>query len=203
MWCVCPFMLFVCFDFSSNFIDPICVCLLQERVLYGAWSFWWCRYLQYRLYLWYIWQRSFNGFVSHGFCHQVLEARPWIGFSLSFWWTCATFTFIYHGKRVLSFFSICTGFLFLCPCLHALFILFSCPFFVLFSLQYVLQMETFVKRDEEGNPVLPVSHSTFVLEDAVNQFKVFVSDDVNLLDAKLVSSLFSVIYFSGLFHFFL
>ena len=51
--------------------------------------------------------------------------------------------------------------------------------------------------------MLPVVHSPFVLQDAVNQFKVFVSDDVNLLDAKLVSSLFSVIYFPGLLHFFL
>ena len=86
--------------------------------------------------------------------------------------------------------------------MHCLF-LFSFPFFVLFSLQYVLQMETFVTKDDEGNPVLPVVHSPFVLEDAVNQFKVFVSDDINLLDAKLVSSLFPVIYFSGLLHFFL
>ena len=76
-------------------------------------------------------------------------------------------------------------------------------FFVLFSVQYVLQMETFVKRDDELNPVLPVVHSPFVLEDALKQFKVFMSDDVNLLDAKLVSSLFPVFYFSGLLHFFL
>ena len=62
-------------------------------------------------------------------------------------------------------------------------------------MQYVLQMETFVTRDDELNHVLPVVHSSFVLEDAVKQFKVFVSDDVNLLDAKLVSPLFSVIYF--------
>ena len=86
--------------------------------------------------------------------------------------------------------------------MHFLF-LFSFPFFVLFSLQYVLQMETFVTKDDEGNPVLPVVHSSFVLEGAVNQFKFFVSDDANLLDAKLVSSLFSVIYFPGLLHFFL
>ena len=33
---------------------------------------------------------------------------------------------------------------FSCPCLHALFILFFMSFFVLFSLHYVLQMETFV-----------------------------------------------------------
>ena len=51
--------------------------------------------------------------------------------------------------------------------------------------------------------MLPVVHRTFVLEDAINQFKVFVSDNVNLLDAKLVSSLFLVVYFSGLLHFFL
>ena len=41
-------------------------------------------------------------------------------------------------------------------CLHCFF---SCPFFVLFSVQYVLQMETFVARDNDGNPVLPVVHS--------------------------------------------
>ena len=58
-------------------------------------------------------------------------------------------------------------------------------------------------RDNDGNPGLPVVHSSFVLEDAVNQFKVFVSDDVNLLDAKLVSLLFPVVYFSSLLHFFL
>ena len=51
-------------------------------------------------------------------------------------------------------------------------------------------------RDNDGNPVLPVVHSSFVLEGAVNQFKFFVSDDANLLDAKLVNSLFFVIYFS-------
>ena len=51
-------------------------------------------------------------------------------------------------------------------------------------------------RDNDGNPVLPVVHSSFVLKDAVNQFKFFVSDDANLLDAKMVSSLFFVIYFS-------
>ena len=51
-------------------------------------------------------------------------------------------------------------------------------------------------RDNDGNPVLPVVHSSFVLEDAVNQFKFFVSDGASLLDAKLVSSLFFVIYFS-------
>ena len=60
-----------------------------------------------------------------------------------------------------------------------------------------------MKKDDEGHPVLPVVHSSFVLEDVVEQFKVFVSDDANLLDAKLVSSLFSVIYFPGLLHFFL
>ena len=58
-------------------------------------------------------------------------------------------------------------------------------------------------RDNDGNPVLPVVHSSFVLEDVVNQFKFFVSDGANLLDAKLVSSLFSIIYFLGLLHLFL
>ena len=67
--------------------------------------------------------------------------------------------------------------------------------FLFFSMQYILQMETFVKRDDEGHPVLPVVHSPFVLEDAVKQFKVFVSGDENLLDAKLVRPLFPVIYF--------
>ena len=52
-----------------------------------------------------------------------------------------------------------------------------------------------MNRDDEGHPVLPVVHRPFVLEDAVKQFKVFVSNDANLLDAKLVSSLFFVIYF--------
>ena len=51
-------------------------------------------------------------------------------------------------------------------------------------------------RDNDGNPVLPVVHSSFVLEDAVNQFKFFVNDGVNPLDAKLVNSLFFVIYSS-------
>ena len=50
-------------------------------------------------------------------------------------------------------------------------------------------------RDNDGNPVLPVVHSSFVLEDAVKQFKVFVSGDENLLDTKLVRPLFSVIHF--------
>ena len=51
-------------------------------------------------------------------------------------------------------------------------------------------------RDNDGNPVLPVVHSSFVLEDAVNQFKFFVNDGANLLNAKLVNSLFFVIYSS-------
>ena len=58
-------------------------------------------------------------------------------------------------------------------------------------------------RDNDGNPALPVVHSSFVLEGAVNQFKFFVSDDANLLDAKLVSSLFLSFIFPGLLHFFL
>ena len=62
-------------------------------------------------------------------------------------------------------------------------------------MQYVLQMETFVKKDDEGHPVLPVAHTPFVLEDAVKQFKVFVSGNENMLDAKLLRPLFSVIYF--------
>ena len=49
-------------------------------------------------------------------------------------------------------------------------------------------------RDDDLNPVLLVVHSLFVLEDAVKQFKVFIGDE-NLLDAKLVRPLFSVIYF--------
>ena len=52
-----------------------------------------------------------------------------------------------------------------------------------------------MKRDDELNPVLPVVHSPFVLEDAVKQFKVFVSGKKNLLNAKLVRPLFSVISF--------
>ena len=70
-------------------------------------------------------------------------------------------------------------------------------------MQYVLQMETSVTRDNDGNPVLPVVHSSFVLEDAVNQFKFFMSNGGNLLDAKLVSSLFLSFIFPGLLHFFL
>ena len=62
-------------------------------------------------------------------------------------------------------------------------------------------METDVKKNEEGYPVLPVMHNPFVLEDAVKQIKVFVGDK-NLLDAKLVRPLFSVI-FSDFLHFFL
>ena len=72
--------------------------------------------------------------------------------------------------------------------MHACFTLFSCPFYS-FSMQYVLQMETDVKKDEEGHPLLPVVHNPFVLEDAVKQFKVFVSDE-NMLDTKLVSPSF-------------
>lgn len=60
---------------------------------------------------------------------------------------------------------------------------------VSFAMQYVLQMETSVKRDDDGNPVLPVVHSEFIVEDAASQFKFFVGDD-NLLDAKLVSPQF-------------
>jgi len=72
---------------------------------------------------------------------------------------------------------------------------FFVSYFCYFSMQYVLQMEAFVKSDDEGNHVLPVVYSPFVLEDAVKQFNVFVSDNENLLDAKLVRPLFSVIYF--------
>ena len=118
----------------------------------------------------------------------------------------------YSGERVLVsplfiMVNVCCHFFLLYwffhvhACMHCL--SFFHIFFVLFSVQYVLQMETFVTRDDDLNPVLPVVHSLFVLEDAVKQFMVFVSDNVNLLDAKLVSSLFSVIYFSGLLHFFL
>jgi hypothetical protein len=56
-------------------------------------------------------------------------------------------------------------------------------------MQYVLQMEIVVKRNVEGYPALPVEHSPFDLEAAVNQFKVFVGDE-NLLEAKLVRPLF-------------
>ena len=61
-------------------------------------------------------------------------------------------------------------------------------------MQYVLQMETDVKKNEEGIPVLPIVHNPFVLEDAIKQFKVFVGDE-NPLDAKLVRPLFSIIFF--------
>ena len=48
-------------------------------------------------------------------------------------------------------------------------------------MQYVLQMETSVARDNDGNHVLPVVHSSFVLEDAVKQFKFIVNGGANLL----------------------
>ena len=73
---------------------------------------------------------------------------------------------------------------------------FSCPFFCSFLCAVRSSNGNLCGEDNDGNPVLPVVHSSFVLEDAVNQFKFFVSDDANLLDAKLVSSLFFVIYFS-------
>ena len=50
-------------------------------------------------------------------------------------------------------------------------------------------------RDNDGNHVLPVVHSSFVLEDAIKQFKFFVNDGANLLDAKLVNSIFCHLFF--------
>ena len=67
-------------------------------------------------------------------------------------------------------------------------------------MQYVLQMETVVKKNEEGYPVLPVVHTPFILEHVVEQFRFFVGDD-NLLDAKLVRPLFPSSSSSSLLHF--
>ena len=48
-------------------------------------------------------------------------------------------------------------------------------------------MNDHADRDEDGNVVLPFVHSKFNVEDAAQQFELYVRDDENLLDCKLVS----------------
>ena len=48
-------------------------------------------------------------------------------------------------------------------------------------------MNDHADRDEDGNVVLPFVHGKFNVDDAAKQFKVYVRDDENLLDCKLVS----------------
>ena len=48
-------------------------------------------------------------------------------------------------------------------------------------------MNDHADRDKDGNVVLPFVHGKFNVDDAAKQFKVFVRDDENLLDCKLVS----------------
>ena len=43
-------------------------------------------------------------------------------------------------------------------------------------------------RDKDGNVLLPLTHSKFNLEQSARQFKLYVRDNENLLDCKLVSS---------------
>ena len=114
-------------------------------------------------------------YIYNTFGKGALMDSYLMDFVIKYWKQEPEMGLVYHsGERVLLsplFITVnvcCHFFLFVLvfcfyvhACLHCLFF-FSCPFFVLFSLQYVLQMETFVKKDEEGNPVLPVSHSTFV-----------------------------------------
>ena len=49
-------------------------------------------------------------------------------------------------------------------------------------------MNDHAKRDEHGNIVFPFVHPKFNVDDAARQFKLYVCDDENLLDCKLVSS---------------
>ena len=51
-------------------------------------------------------------------------------------------------------------------------------------------MNDHANRDEDGNVLLPFMHSKFNVEQAARQFKLYVRDDENLLDCKLVSSQF-------------
>src|SRR4051812_26401168 len=67
--------------------------------------------------------------------------------------------------------------------------------------QYVLQMNDHADRDKDGNVVLAFVHSKFHVDDAAKQFKLFVRDDENLVDCKLVSS--QICWFSLLYLFFL
>ena len=54
-------------------------------------------------------------------------------------------------------------------------------------------MDDHADRDKDGNVLLPLTHSKFNLEQSARQFKLYVRDNENLLDCKLVSSQF----FSG------
>ena len=54
-------------------------------------------------------------------------------------------------------------------------------------------MNDHADRDKDGNVLLPLMHSKFNLEQSARQFKLYVRDNENLLDCKLVSSQF----FSG------
>ena len=49
-------------------------------------------------------------------------------------------------------------------------------------------MNDHVKRDADGNVVLPFVHGKFNVDESARQFKSYVRDDENLLDCKLVSS---------------
>lgn len=60
-------------------------------------------------------------------------------------------------------------------------------------------MNDHADRDKDGNVVLPFVHSKFNVDDAVKQFKVFVRDDENLLDCKLVS--YQICWFSPMYLF--
>ena len=48
-------------------------------------------------------------------------------------------------------------------------------------------MNDHADRDADGNVVLPFVHDKFNVEDAAQQFELYVRDDENLLDCKLVS----------------
>ena len=48
-------------------------------------------------------------------------------------------------------------------------------------------MNDHADRDKDGNVVLPFVHGKFNVEDAAKQFQLYVRDDENLLDCKLVS----------------
>ena len=49
-------------------------------------------------------------------------------------------------------------------------------------------MNDHADRDEHGNVVLPFMHGKFNVDNAAAQFKLYIRDDENLLDCKLVSS---------------
>ena len=49
-------------------------------------------------------------------------------------------------------------------------------------------MDDHVDRDKDGNVLWPLTHSKFNLDQSARQFKLYVRDNENLLDCKLVSS---------------